>query len=256
MIEDTAIIHPDARLGENVTVGHYSVIGAGVTIGTDTIIGNHVVIDGPTSIGERNRITHHAVLGGAPQDLKYKGEPTRLEIGDDNTIREFTTIHRGSVGGGGVTRVGNRNLIMAYAHIAHDCRIGNDIVIANAVNMAGHVTIEDYVIIGGVCAIHQFVRIGRYAFIGGFTAVSQDVIPFGLMAGDRGSLRGINRVGLKRRGFDSERRKRLHKAVRFLLASDMNQKTALQKIRDEIGDDDPDIRELLEFIASSERGIS
>ncbi len=254
MIAETAVIHSSAALAEGISIGHYSVIGEDVTIGKGTTIGSHVVIEGPTTIGERNTISHHAAIGGAPQDLKYRGEPTRLEIGDENTIREFTTLHRGSVDGGGVTRIGSRNLIMAYVHIAHDCRVGNDIVIANAVNMAGHVTINDFVIIGGICAIHQFVRIGRYAFIGGFTAVSQDVVPFGLMSGDRGSLRGTNKVGLKRRGFDPQRRQRIHTAVRYLINQDMNLKSAVSKIKEEFADD-PDISELLTFIESSERGI-
>lgn len=254
MIAETAVIHPSVSLADGVSIGHYSVIGADVTIGKDTVIGSHVVVDGPTTIGERNTISHHAAVGGAPQDLKYRGEPTRLEIGDDNKIREFTTLHRGSVGGGALTTIGNRNLIMAYAHIAHDCRIGNDIVIANAVNMAGHVTIGDFVIIGGVCAIHQFVKIGRYAFIGGFSAVSQDVVPFGLMAGDRSALRGINKVGLKRRGFDPQRRQRIQTAVRYLLNKDMNLGSAITRIKEEFADD-PDISELLTFIESSERGI-
>ncbi len=254
MIAQTAIIHPNARLEPDIDIGHYTIIGDGVEVGSGTSIGSHVVIDGPTVIGSGNSISHHAVLGGPPQDLKYKNEPTRLEIGNGNVIREFVTLHRGTADGGGITRIGNKNLIMAYAHIAHDCQIGNDIIIANAVNMAGHVHISDFVSIGGMCAIHQFVHIGRYAFVGGFTAVSQDIIPFGMVAGDRGRLRGINTVGLKRRGFDLQRRRDLHSAVRFLISSEMNVSHALEKIKDELTQSS-DIDELISFIEKSQRGI-
>lgn len=254
MISPMAIVDSGARIGENVEIGHFTVIGPDVEIARNTRIGHHTVIEGPTRIGENNRIGHHVVMGTPPQDLKYQGEPTRLEIGDDNLIREFATLHRGTVGGHGVTRVGNRNMIMAYAHIAHDCRIGNEIVIANAVNMAGHVEIDDFAIIGGMSAIHQFVHIGRYAFVGGASAVAQDVVPYGLIAGTRGVLHGINTIGLRRRGFDQERRHALHTAIRYLLSSDFNQATAIERIKSEF-QGNPDIDELMNFINSSERGI-
>ncbi|MBN1551281.1 acyl-ACP--UDP-N-acetylglucosamine O-acyltransferase [bacterium] len=254
MIDSRAIIDEKAVIDGSVDIGPFSVIGAGVEIAARTRIGSHTVIEGPTRIGSSNTIHHHAVIGAPPQDLKYNGEPTRLEIGDGNIIREFTTIHRGTPHGGEVTRVGNKCMVMAYAHIAHDCQIGNEVIIANAVNMAGHVTIGDFAIIGGLCAIHQFVTIGRHAFIGGGTAVSQDVIPFGLVAGGRGHLHQINAVGLKRRGFDLTRRNALHKAVRYLLKKDLALSSALKKMRDEFPDQS-DVMELVSFIESSERGI-
>ena len=254
MISPHAIVDPRAEIHPSVEVGPFSIIGPEVVVGAGTTIGSHAVIEGNTTIGENNKISHHAVIGSPPQDLKYAGEPTRLEIGNGNIIREFATIHRGTPGGGGVTRVGDRCMIMAYVHVAHDGQIGNEVVLANAVNMAGHVTIGDYVIVGGVCAIHQFVRIGRFAFIGGFTAVSQDVVPFGMVAGSRGSLKGINTVGLKRRGFDAKGRHNLHTAIRYLVSEEMNTKTAMTKIKEEFGDN-IHIQELIEFIQNSSRGI-
>ncbi len=254
MISPTAIVDSKAILGEGVEIGHYAVIGPNVVVGDHTRIGHHTVIEGPTRIGTRNRISHHVVMGTAPQDLKYQDEPTELEIGDENIIREFATIHRGTIGGHQVTRVGNKNMVMAYAHIAHDCRVGNEVILANAVNMAGHVEIDDYAIIGGMCAIHQFVHIGRFAFIGGGTAVAQDVIPFGLVAGSRGTLHGINTIGLRRRGFDQDKRHAIHTAVRYLLSSELNLSTAVDKIRNEFGGV-AEIDQMLEFIGSSQRGI-
>ncbi|MBN1355631.1 acyl-ACP--UDP-N-acetylglucosamine O-acyltransferase [bacterium] len=255
MIDSRAIIDPKAGLSSDVHVGPFTIIGPDVTIDSGTWIGSHVIIEGITAIGKNNHVNHHAVLGAAPQDLKYRGEPTKLTIQDDNIIREFTTLHRGTPGGGGETKIGNRCMLMAYVHVAHDCHIGNEVIIANAVNMAGHVTIEDFAIVGGMCAIHQFVRIGRYAFIGGATPLAQDVIPFGLVAGPRGELKGINIVGLKRRGFESERRDLLKRVVRDLIGSEMNVSQVLNGLKDEGLYDHPDIRELMDFIRQSERGL-
>jgi UDP-N-acetylglucosamine acyltransferase len=254
MISPHAIIHPGAVIADDVSIGPFSIIGDEVKIGPGTVIGSHAVVEGPTVIGCRNRISHHVVIGTPPQDLKYKGEKTRLEMGDDNLVREFATIHRGTQDGGGLTQVKNRCMIMAYAHIAHDCHIGNEVILANAVNMAGHVTIEDYVIVGGMCAIHQFVRIGKYAFIGGLTPVAQDVVPYGLVAGSRGELKGINSVGLKRRGFDTERRKALHKAVRLIISGEMNLSHLMDMLKKDYPEN-PDIEAFVQFVRTSERGI-
>jgi UDP-N-acetylglucosamine acyltransferase len=255
MIAKTAIIDPTANIASDVTIGHYTVIGPGVEIGSGCQIGNHVVLEGPMKIGQRNRIFHHSYLGGVPQDLSYQGEHSEVLIGDDNTIREYVTIHRGTSKQNCITRIGNHNLIMAYVHVAHDCTIGNHCILANAVNMAGHVTIEDHASLGGMVAVHQFVRIGMYSFIGGFTAITQDVLPYCLIAGERGRLRGVNKVGLQRKGFNAAQRGKIHKAMRYLMNSDFSTATAIDKIYEEFGDD-PDINELIEFIKKSDRGIS
>ncbi len=249
-----AIIDPHAKLANDVSVGPFTIIGPDVEIASGTEIGSHTIIEGNTRIGERNRIGHHVVIGAPPQDLKYNNEVTFLEIGNENIIREFATVHRGTPGGGGVTRVGNKCMIMAYAHIAHDCQIGDQVILANAVTMAGHVSIGNFAIIGGLCAIHQFVKIGEYAFIGGLTGVAQDVVPFGLIAGVRGQLKGINAVGLRRHGFNPERRKALHKAVRMMVSGELNMSHVLEKLGDEFGDN-ADIQVLIDFIRNSDRGI-
>ncbi|MCD4655364.1 acyl-ACP--UDP-N-acetylglucosamine O-acyltransferase [bacterium] len=254
MIAKTAVIHSEAKLAENVKVGEYTVIGADVEIGPECRIGPHVVLEGPMKIGSRNRIFPFAYLGCQPQDISYSGEVSRVEIGDDNTIREYATIHRGTKKQDCVTRVGNNNLIMGYVHIAHDCTIGNCCIISNAVQMAGHVVLEDYSSLGGMVAVHQFVRIGRYCFIGGFTPVTQDVLPYSLIAGDRARMRGVNKLGLKRKGFNIDQRSRVHKAIRYLMNPDYSTATALTKIMDEIGNE-PEILEIVSFIKKSQRGI-
>ncbi len=255
MISKTAIIDPGAKLAADVIVGHYSVIGPEVEIGAGCEIGYHVVLEGPMKIGERNRIFHHAYVGGRPQDISYQGERSYVEIGNDNVIREYVTIHRGTNKQSCLTKIGDNNLIMAYAHIAHDCQIGNHCIIANAVNMAGHVVVDDYASLGGMVAIHQFVRIGRYSFVGGFTAITQDVLPFSLIAGERGTLRGVNKVGLQRRGFDAAQRGKIHKAMRYIMSPEVITSTAIEKILEDFGDD-PDIAEIVNFIKSSARGIT
>ena len=198
MIHKTAIIDPNAKIASTVDIGPYTVIGPNVEIGDNSVIQSHVNITGQTIIGKNNKIYPFASIGNDPQDMKYKGERTKLLIGDNNTIREYSTINPGTIQGGGVTKVGNNNLIMISAHIAHDCIIGNNIVIANSAAIAGHAQIDDYVVIGGNCGVQQFIRIGKMAMIGGMTGVSRDVIPYGLSTGNRNFLNGINVVGLRR----------------------------------------------------------
>jgi UDP-N-acetylglucosamine acyltransferase len=255
MIDPRAIIDPGAELADDVEVGPFTLIGRNVKVESGTRIGSHSVIEGNTTIGKNNRIHHHVVLGAPPQDLRYAGEQTSLVIGDKNVIREFSTVHRGTPHGGTQTRLGNQCMLMAYVHIAHDCQIGNEVILANAVNMAGHVTVQDYANIGGMVAIHQFVRIGRYAFIGGSTPISQDVLPFSLVAGVRGELKGVNAVGLKRRGFDSESRTRIRNVVRTLI----KRRKTVSQIVDELRADSegkPEYQELIAFISESKRGIN
>ncbi len=253
-IHPTAVIDSGATLGAGVRVGPYAIIGAGVSIGDGTDVGGHVVIEGQTSIGRDNRIFPFASLGGDPQDLKYGGEPTRLEIGDRNTIREFATMNRGTEGGGGVTRVGNDNLFMAYSHVAHDCVVGDHVVMANAATLAGHVTIEDHAIVGGLVAIHQYSRIGESAILGGGAMVSLDVPPFCVAAGDRARLHGLNVIGLQRRGFDKATISELRGAYRILFQSSLKLRDALAQLRERYPHSER-VEQLARFIESSERGI-
>jgi UDP-N-acetylglucosamine acyltransferase len=216
---------------------------------------SHVVLEGPTKLGRQNRIFPFAVVGMQPQDLKYGGEPTRLEIGDGNRIREYVTIHRGTVTGKGITRVGSGCLLMAYAHIAHDCVVGDDVIMANAATLAGHVTIEDHAVVGAFSAVHQFTRVGRYAYIGGGTIVTQDVLPFSKTVARReAKAYGANALGLERRGFTRERIRRIHHVFKVLLASKLNTSQALEKLRAE-ADLGEDARLLIEFVEQSQRGI-
>jgi UDP-N-acetylglucosamine acyltransferase len=254
-VHATAIVHPEARLDPTVEVGPYAVIGARVKLGAGTVVGSHAVLDGDTTVGERNRIFHHASVGAAPQDLKYAGEPTRLVIGDDNQIREFTTLHIGTAGGGGVTRIGSRNLFMAYSHVAHDCVVGNGCVLANSVALAGHVEVADYVILGGLSAVHQFTRIGKHAFIAGGSMVAMDVPPYCTAQGDRAELAGLNTVGLSRHGVTEEQIGRIKDAYRILFRSKLGLNEAVTRLKAEHGGHS-EIDHLLDFIASSRRGIT
>lgn len=216
---------------------------------------SHVVLQGPSRIGARNRIYPFASVGMGPQDLSYKGEPTRLEIGDDNQVREFATIHRGTVKGGGVTSIGSHTLIMAYAHVAHDCHIGDWVIMANAATLAGHVTVEDYAVVGALCPVHQFVRIGRHAYIGGGTTITQDVLPFSKTSAVRDvHAYGANSLGLARRGFSPERIRKIQHAFRVLLASRLNTSQAVERLCGE-GDLGEDVEVLIRFIRESERGV-
>jgi UDP-N-acetylglucosamine acyltransferase len=253
-IHPTAIVDPAAELAEGVTLGAYSIIQGKVVVGPDTEIGSHVVIKEHTTIGARCRIFQFAALGEIPQDLKFAGEVSQLIIGDDNTIREFATMHRGTAGGGGVTRVGNGNLFMAYSHVAHDCLIGNRVVMSNAATLAGHITVEDKAILGGFVAVHQFSRIGCHAFIGGASAVPRDVPPYTMAVGNRAKLVGLNLVGLKRSGMSDATLQALRQAYELLFHSELNTKEAVARVRQEVTQS-PEVQHFLRFVESSERGL-
>ena len=254
-IHPTAIINPQARIHPSCHVGPYCTIGADVEIGEGCHFVSHVVVEGPTKIGIDNGFFPFSSIGLAPQDISYAGEPTRLEIGDHNEIREYVTINRGTVKGGGVTRVGDYNLIMAYTHIAHDCQIGSHIIMANAATLGGHVTVEDWATVGALCPIHHFVRIGKHSFIGGGTTITRDVLPFSKTSAERGThAYGMNSVGLERRGFTKERIRKIHHAYRVLLNSNLNTSQALEKLKSE-ADRGEDVDMLIQFIEASERGV-
>lgn len=253
-IHPTAIIHPEAQLHETVEVGPYAVIGPKVRIEAGSRVGPHAVIDGDTRIGERNRIFHFASVGAIPQDLKYAGEDTKLIIGDDNQIREFSTLHIGTAGGTGVTRIGNKNLFMAYSHVAHDCVIGNGCVLANSAALAGHVFVGDYVTFGGLSAVHQFTRIGKYAFIAGGAMVAMDVPPYCTAQGDRAELVGLNAVGLTRHGYSEDQINRIKDAYKILFRSKLGLNEAISKLQAEyVGHGEIEV--LLEFVINSKRGL-
>jgi len=254
MIHPSAIVHPRAKLAVDVSVGPYSIIGEHVEIGEGTTVGAHVVIEGRTRIGRNNRIFAHSALGGEPQDKKYAGEPTRLEIGDRNTIREFCTFNCGTVQDAGVTRIGSDNWLMAYVHVAHDCQVGNHTIFANAASIAGHVHVGDHAILGAFAGAHQFIRIGDSAFIGAYSALRQDVLPFCRTEGSDAKTYGLNVVGLKRLGFSEERLKALERAYRLLVKSRLNTTQALAKIEEELSGQ-PDVDYLVRFIRESKRGF-
>ncbi len=254
-IHPTAIVDPKSKIHPSCNIGRYCVFGSEVELGEDCRLASHVAIEGPTKIGADNRFSPFTSIGLAPQDIGYAGEPTRLEIGGHNKIREFVTINRGTVKGGGCTRVGDHNLIMAYTHIAHDCQVGSHIIMANAATLGGHVTVEDWATVGALCPVHHFVRIGTHAFIGGGTTVTRDVLPFSKTSAERGThAYGLNAVGLERRGFSKERIKKLHHAYRVLLASKLNTSQALEKLKAE-ADCGEDVEMLIRFIEASERGV-
>lgn len=255
LIHPTAVIDPSARVPASCRIGAYCVIGKDVELGENCELLSHVVIDGPTKIGSHNKIFPFAAVGMAPQDLKYKGEPTRLEIGDHNDIREYVTINRGTVGGGGLTKVGSYCLIMAYTHIAHDCVIGNHAMLANAATLAGHVTVEDWAVVGALCPVHQFVRVGAHSYIGGGTTITKDVLPFSKTVAARDThAYGLNAIGLERRGFTKERIHKIHHAYKVLLASKLNTSQAIEKLKAE-PDRGEDVDMLIRFIEESERGV-
>ncbi len=254
MIHATAIIDPGAELAHDVLVGPYSIIDADVKIGSGTEIGPHVVIRGPTTIGSDNRIFQFASLGEVPQDLKFAGERTSLEIGDRNRIREFVTMNRGTGDGIGKTIIGSDNLFMAYCHVAHDCIIGNHTVFANAASLAGHVEVGDYAILGGFAAVHQYTLIGRKSLCGIGSVVIQDVPPYSTVAGDRARTIGINKEGLRRKGFSPELIRALHRSFRELLKSRINRSEAFERLQP-LCDQYPEVEEFVSFIRNSERGI-
>ena len=254
-IDPTAIVHPGARVPASCRIGPYCVIGDEVELGEHCELMSHVVLEGPTRIGSHNSIFPFSSIGLPPQDLKYAGEKTRLEIGDHNTIREYVTINRGTAGGGGVTRIGSHTLIMAYVHIAHDCIIGDHVIMANAATLAGHVTVEDWAMVGALCPVHQFVRVGAHSYIGGGTTITRDVLPFSKTVAARDThAYGLNAVGLERRGFSRERIRNIHHAFKVLLASKLNTAQAIEKLRSE-PDRGEDVELLIRFIEASERGV-
>jgi UDP-N-acetylglucosamine acyltransferase len=253
-IHPTAVVHPGAKIGPGVKIGAYSVIGENVKIEKDTVVDSHVVLDGWTEIGEGCRIFPFASVGAAPQAIRYRGEPTRLVIGKGNILREFVTVNRGTPEGGGITSLGDGNLIMAYTHIAHDCRIGNQVILANCSTLAGHITVEDHALVGGVVAIHQFVRVGCYAIIGGQSAIPQDIPPYMTASGNRAKLFGLNLIGLKRHRFPETTVAGLKQAYRILFRSHLPLRKAMEKVSQEVPDL-PEVRHLLEFLKDSKRGI-
>ena len=256
MIHSTALIDPSAVVGANVSIGAYSVIGAEVEIGDDTVIGPHVVIEGPTRIGRENRISQFASLGGDPQDKKFAGERSELVIGDRNLIREFVTINRGTADGGGITRIGNDNWLLAYVHIAHDCKLGDHVVFSNYAALAGHVEIGDWTILAGYSGVHQFCKVGAHAFIGMGCLVGSDVPPFVMMANEQqGRPRGINSEGLKRRGFDADRIAAIKRAYRTLYMAGLSLPDARQKLVEQ-GADSDDVKAMLAFLDRSERTLA
>jgi UDP-N-acetylglucosamine acyltransferase len=252
-IHPTAIVHPGASIGAGTEVGPYATIGPHVRIGKECRVGASTVIDGMTEIGDGNEIFPMASVGLIPQDLKFGGETTRLVIGNRNVIREFVTIHRGTAGGGGVTRIGDRNLFMAYAHIAHDCDVGNETIFANGATLAGHVLVEDYATIGAFSGVHQFCRVGKYAFIGGYSVVTKDALPFAKTVGNRARIYGVNTIGLVRRKFSQESIAKLRRAYRHLLHS--NTSRALAQIERDPSLKCDEVQYVVNFIRTSTRGV-
>ena len=254
-IDPRALVSSSARLGRGVQVAAYAVVGDDVELGEGCVLRPHAAVRGPARFGRDNVFDSFCSVGGDPQDLKYRGERTELEGGDANTFREFCTVSRGTAQGGGVTRIGSSNLFMAYSHVAHDCMVGNHTIFANGATLAGHVTVEDYATVGAFSPVHQFCRIGRYAYIGASTVITQDVPPFSRVVTDRETrCFGVNTIGLERHGFDRARREAIERAFRLLLRSKLNTAQALEQMSAQLNGS-PDIRELVEFIESAERGL-
>jgi len=254
VIDARAIVSADARLAPDVTVGPFSIIGPQVQIGARTVIGPHAVVNGPTTIGEGNRIFQFASIGDAPQDKKYRGEPTQLVIGDRNVFRESCTMNRGTTHDQGVTRIGDDNLFMAFSHVAHDCLIGNNTIFANSVALAGHVEVGDWAILGGLVAVHQFTKIGVHAFLGGGAILSRDVPPYVMVAGNPAVPHGVNAEGLRRRGFSDEQIRHIREAYRVLYRSDLKLAEALARLAP-LAEERPEIRTFVEFIHGSTRSL-
>jgi len=254
-IHPTAIIDPRAKVPASCKIGPYCVIGPAVELGEDCRLASHVAIEGPTKIGADNVFFPFCAIGMAPQDVTYKGEPTRLEIGNHNEIHECVTINRGTVKGGGLTKVGSHLLIMAYTHIGHDCVIEDHAMLVNGATLGGHVTVEEWAVVGALCPVHQFVRIGAHSYIGGGTTITQDVLPYSMTSAARDThAYGMNKVGLERRGFSKERIAKIHHAYKILLASKMNTSQAIEKLKSE-ADRGADVDMLIRFIEQSERGV-
>lgn len=255
MIHSTAIINRKAKIDSGVEIGPYSIIGENVFIGSGTVIGPHVVVDPYVTIGSDCNIFQYAAIGAAPQSLKFEGGETYVKIGRGTIVREFVTIHRGTEFGGGITEVGEENFLMAYTHIAHDCKTGRKVVLSNNATLAGHITIGDNATIGGLVAIHQFVRIGDYAFVGGKSAVVKDIPPYVIASGDRAKLHGLNSVGLKRHGFSKNTLSSLKKTYRIIFRIGLTMNEAIERVRAEV-EQIPEVLRFIDFIKSSQRGIT
>jgi UDP-N-acetylglucosamine acyltransferase len=254
-IHPTAVVEPGAQVDPTCEIGPYAVVGPHVKLGPKNVLSAHAIVTGHTTMGEGNRVFPHAVLGEVPQDLKYRGEPTRLEIGNRNTFRECVTINLGTAGGGEVTRIANGCLFMAYSHVGHDCVIGDGAIIANSVALAGHVTLEDHVHMSGLAAAHQFVRVGRLAFVSGLTGVAMDVAPYTTVTGARGELAGLNTVGMQRAGMSEEQVGRVKQAYKIFFRSNLGLADALAQLEAELGSH-PEIAHFVAFVKSSQRGIT
>jgi UDP-N-acetylglucosamine acyltransferase len=253
-IHPSAVIDPSAKVPVSCNVGPFCVVGPSVELGEKCELISHVVIQGPTKIGAENRFFPFCAIGIEPQDVSYRGEPTLLEIGDRNVVREYVTINRGTTKGGALTKIGSDILIMAYSHIGHDCHIGDHAMLVNAATLAGHVTVEEWAVVGALCPVHQFVRIGAHSYIGGGTTITQDVLPYSITSASRDvHAYGLNKVGLQRRGFSEERIQKLHRAYRYLLAAKKNTSQAVEKMKSE--EPSEDVQYLVDFIEKSERGI-
>jgi UDP-N-acetylglucosamine acyltransferase len=253
-IHPTALVSSTAKIGRDCYIGAFSIIGDEVELAGNVRLDSHVVIDGKTFIDEGTRVFPFVSIGLAPQDLKYGGEMTETRVGKRNQIREFVTIHRGTASGGGLTQIGDDNLLMAQAHVAHDCRLENEIIMANAATLAGHVTIYDKASVGAYSGVHQFCRIGREAFVGGYSVVVKDALPFAISQGNHAKCYGLNRVGMKRKGYPKSTIEKLHHAYHLLLSSKLNTSQAVKKIREDISEC-PEVDYLIEFIESSKRGV-
>jgi len=253
-IHPTAIVSSNAQIGSNCFIGPFCTVGDEVTLADDVRLDSHVVVDGQTSIGRETHVFPFVSIGLAPQDLKYGGERTAVEIGERNHIREFVTIHRGTTGGGGTTRIGSDNLLMAQAHVAHDCQLGSNIIMANAATLAGHVEIADRASVGAYSGVHQFCRVGFEAFVGGYSVVVKDAPPFAIIQGNHAKCYGLNRIGLRRRGYSKETIEKLNHAYHLFLSAKLNTTQAIERIRAEISDC-KEVDLLVEFIESSKRGV-
>jgi len=254
-IHPTAVVEPGAELAGGVSIGAYTIVGPDVRVGQGTSVGSHTILEGRTEIGANCRIGTHVIIGTPPQDVKYRGEPTRVVIGDRTLVREFATIHRASTGGSGVTTVGPDSFIMAYAHVAHDCHLGDGVILASQTALGGHVEIGRCAVIGGVTGVHQFVRIGEYAFVGGCSAVTQDIPPYVKVVGNRAKPFGLNVVGLRRHGFSLEAIHALKQAYRIVFISGLNTSQALAQLEQEFGGS-PEVQRFVDFVKRSQRGIS
>jgi UDP-N-acetylglucosamine acyltransferase len=255
-IDPRASVSPSARIGRGAQVGAYAVVGEEVELGDGCVLEHHAVVHGPARLGRDNRVYSFAILGGDPQDLTYKGERVWLEVGEANEFREFSTVNRGTLKGGGTTRVGSHNLIMAYAHIGHDSQVGSHTIFVNGATLAGHVTVEDYATIGNFSPVHQFCRVGRYAYVGAHTVITQDVLPFSRVVSVRETrCYGANAIGLARHGFSPERMQSIEQAYRLLLRSKLNTSQAVEKMRGTLSQSE-DVLTMIRFIESAERGIT